>query len=329
MQYRLLGKTGLKVSEIGLGCWGIGGVAFRGGRPSGWSGADLMQSLETVRRAWELGVTVYDTADAYGRGKSEVLVGLALGEHKEQAVIATKVGSQLELPGKVFSPEYISGGLDASLTRLEVDCIDLYQLHGPSVETMTDELFGLMEDLKASGRIRAWGVSINTIEEGMRAIEGGAETIMFVYNILQQEFGDALFPVAQEKGVGVIVRVPLASGWLTGRYNAQTVFPPDDNRSLRYPPEQVAETAAKVTELDFLLEEADSLAEAALRFALTNPAVSTVIPGAMHPAEVEENAKASGKPLSEEALKRIQVLCEKWPPEPPTFRALLDKRLDK
>ena len=118
----------------------------------------------------------------------------------------------------------------------------------------------------------------------------------------------AVFPLAQEKDVGIIVRVPLASGWLTGKYNAQTVFPPDDHRSQRYPPDRTAETAAKVARLDFLLEEADSLAEAALRFVLAQPAVSTVIPGAKSPGQVAQNVKASGKPLSEGALARIEAL---------------------
>jgi aryl-alcohol dehydrogenase-like predicted oxidoreductase len=311
MEYRTLGKTGIRVSEIGLGCWAIGGASFRGGQPTGWAGADIAQSLETVRRAWELGVTLYDTADAYGRGKSEVLVGLGLLGRKQEAVIATKVGNSLAQPGQNFSPEYIRGALDASLTRLEVDRIDLYQLHGPPLDAMTDDLFGLMNDLKASGKVRAWGVSVGSAAEGMRAIEGGAEALQVAYNILQQETGDALFPVAQAKGVGVLVRVPLASGWLTGKYDAQTVFPSDDHRSARYTPERVRETAQKVARLDFLREEADSLAEAALRFTLAHPAVSAVIPGAKTPAQVIENVKASGRPLSEPALRRIRELFGK------------------
>ena len=308
MAYRTLGKTGIQVSEVGMGCWAIGGASFRGGQPSGWSGADMRQSVETVRRAWELGVTLYDTADAYGRGKSEVLVGLGLYEHKDDAVIATKVGNSLAAPGQNFTEPYIRGALDASLTRLEVDCIDLYQLHGPSVEAMTDELFGLMEDLKASGKIRAWGVSIGSVEEGARAIEGGAQAIQLVYNILQQEIGNAIFPVAQKKNVGIIVRVPLASGWLTGKYDGHTVFPKNDHRSVRYSPERTKEMAAKVAQLDFLLEEADSLAEAALRFVLAHPAVSTVIPGAKSSEQVAENVMAAGKPLSEGARNRIRAL---------------------
>jgi len=308
MNDRKLGSTGIEVSEVGMGCWAIGGASFRDGVPSGWSGANVVQSLETVRKAWDLGVTLFDTADAYGRGKSEVLVGMGLNAHKGSAVIATKVGNSLAAPGQDFSEPYIRGALDASLTRLEMDCVDLYQLHGPKAPVMTDALFALMADLRASGKIRAWGVSIGSIEEGFRAIEGGAQTIQLVYNILQQEIGDAIFPAAQEKGVGIIVRVPLASGWLTGKYNAETVFPSSDHRSLRYPPDRVREMAEGVAKLDFLMEEADSMAEAALRFVLAHPAVSTVIPGAKTPAQVAENVVASGKPLSEGAMARIKSL---------------------
>ncbi len=315
MELRELGKTGIQVSEVGLGCWPIGGASFRGGSPTGWSGVDVMASIDTVRRSWTQGITFYDTADAYGRGKSEVLVGLGLYENKNDAVVCTKVGMSLAAPGQDFSEPYILGALDASLTRLERDHVDLYLLHGPPLEGMTDALFGLMKDLKGSGKIRAWGVSISpvetsdrVVEEGLRAMEGGAEAIQLVYNILQQKEGDALFPVAIEKGVGMIARVPLASGWLTGKYDAKTVFPADDLRSLRYTPERVKETAARVAKLDFLLEEADSMVEAALRFVLSNPAVSTVIPGAKTPAQLTGIVNAAGKALSRDSLDRIRVL---------------------
>lgn len=308
MEFRNLGKTGIQVSEIGLGCWAIGGASFKAGEPTGWSGVNTQQSLETVGHSWDLAVSLYDTADAYGRGKSEVLLGMGLQDHKRQAVIATKVGVSLAAPEQNFTEPYIPGALDASMTRMEVDFIDLYQLHGPNVDTMTDELFGLMKDLKASGRIGAWGVSIANIDEGVKAIEGGAETIQLVYNILQQEIGDAIFPIAKKEGVGILVRVPLASGWLTGKYDANTVFPKDDHRSVRYPPPVAKELGAKAEQLDFLLDEADSLAEAALRFALADPVVSAVIPGAKTPEQAEQNAKASGKPLSQGALDRIKEL---------------------
>ncbi len=298
-----------------MGCWPIGGASFRGGSPTGWSGVDVMESVETVRRSWERGVTFYDTADAYGRGKSEVLVGLGLYENKNEAVICTKVGMSLAAPGQDFSEPYILGALDASLTRLERDYVDLYLLHGPPLEGMTDTLFGLMNDLKGSGKIRAWGVSISpvetsdrVVEEGLRAMEGGAEAIQLVYNILQQKEGDALFPAAMENGVGMIARVPLASGWLTGKYNAQTVFPANDLRSLRYTPERVRETAELVAKLEFLLEEADSMVEAALGFVLSNPAVSTVIPGAKTPAQLTGIVNAAGMTLSRNSMERIREL---------------------
>ena len=172
---------------------------------------------------------------------------------------------------------------------------------------MTDDLFSLMEDLKTGGRIRSWGVSIDSIEEGIRAIEGGAQALQLVYNILQQKVGDAIFPLAQEKGVGVIVRVPLASGWLTGKYSAETAFPPDDHRSQTYPMSRCVKMAAKVGRLGFLLEEASTLTEGALRFALANPAVSTVIPGAKRPDQVVEHVKASGNPLPEETIRRLRT----------------------
>ena len=193
--------------------------------------------------------------------------------------------------------------------------MDLYLLHGPPLEGMTDALFGLMRDLKGSGKIRAWGVSISpvetsdvVVEEGLRAMEGGAEAIQLVYNILQQKEGDALFPAALEKGVGMIARVPLASGWLTGKYNERTEFPADDLRSIRYTSERVRETAAQVGQLDFLLEEADSMVDAALRFVLSNPAVSTVIPGAKTPAQLDDIVNAAGKTLSAGALDRVREL---------------------
>jgi aryl-alcohol dehydrogenase-like predicted oxidoreductase len=305
---RKLGQTGIEVTDVGMGCWAIGGTSFRDGVPSGWSGTNIMQSLETVRSAYMQGVTFFDTADAYGRGKSEVLVGMGLYEFKQDAVIATKVGNSLAGPGQNFTEPYIRGALDASLSRLEVDCVDVYQLHGPSLNDMTLELFDLMRDLKASGKIRAWGVSIGSADEGKRAIDGGAEVIQLVYNIFEQKIGQAIFPLAQEKGVGIIVRVPLASGWLTGKYGADTVFPAEDHRSRKFSPERARVLADQIKRLEFLLEEADTLAEAALRFALMPPAVSTVIPGGKTPAQVADNVKASGRPLSAEAMRRIAAV---------------------
>lgn len=305
---RKLGNTGIEVTDIGLGCWAFGGASFRGGNPTGWAGSDIQKSLKTIKSAWEGGVRFFDTADAYGRGKSEVLLGMGLGANKSEAVISSKVGNSLAAPGQFYHEPYIRGALDASLTRMERDQVDIYLVHDPKIESMTDELFDVMKALKEEGKIKSWGVSLGSVEEGERALEGGAEVIQIVYNILFQEVADALLPQTQERGVGVIARVPLASGWLTGKYDENTTFPPNDHRYSTYPPEKIKEAAEKVKQLDFLLNEADSLAEAALRFVLSKPGIHTVIPGAKDPAQLEANLKASGRPLSAEALEKIAAV---------------------
>jgi aryl-alcohol dehydrogenase-like predicted oxidoreductase len=308
MKTRMLGRTGLSISEIGFGSWAIGGVAFRDGVPSGWVGADIRRSLAAVERAWQRGITFYDTADAYGRGKSEVLLGLGLNDHKQEAVIASKAGMSLAAPGQNFSEPYIRGALDASLTRLERDHLDLYLLHCPPLDAMSAQLFDLMQALKDSGKIRAWGVSVFRAEEALRAIEGGAEAVQIVYSVLEQEIGNRVFPAARERKVGVIVREALASGWLTGKFDATTRFPPEDQRSRKFPPARVEEFARKVSQLGFLAEECGSLGEGALRFVLSEPAVSTVIVGCKSPAQVDANVQAAGKTLSEPALRKARAL---------------------
>lgn len=308
MKTRSLGNTGLTVSEIGFGSWAIGGVAFRGGIPSGWGGADIKRSIATVERAWERGITFFDTADAYGRGKSEVLIGLGLYDHRNEAVIATKGGMSLAAPGQNFSEPYLRGALDASLTRLEREYVDLYLLHCPPLDAMTDTLFGLMGELKQSGKIRAWGVSVFKAEEALRAIDGGAEAVQIIYSLLEQDIGRAVFPVARERNVGVIVREALASGWLTGKFDANTRFATSDQRSRKFPPDRTHEFAAKTSQLGFLVDECGSLGEAAIRFVLSEPAVSTVIVGCKSPEQVDANAVAEGKTLSESSLHKARTL---------------------
>ena len=308
MKTRLLGCTGMEVSEIGFGCWAIGGSTFRDGVPSGWTGTDEKVSLAAVARAWELGINFFDTADAYGRGKSEVLLALGLYDKRNEALIATKVGMPMAAPGQNFSEPYVRGSLDSSMGRLDRKVIDLYQLHCPTVEMMTPQLFDLMNEFKEKGRIRAWGVSVHTAEQALKAIENGAQSIQLVYNIIQQDVAREVFPVAREKNVGIIVREALASGWLTGKYDANTVFPADDHRSKKFPPARIKEIAAKLAEMSFLLDEADSMADAALRFVLSEPCVSTVIAGCKNPAQVEANAASAGKKLSPAALEKIQSL---------------------
>ena len=311
MQTRPLGKTGLDVTEIGFGCWAIGGATFRNGVPSGWSGTDEKVSLAAVQQALTAGINFYDTADAYGRGKSEVLLGLGLYDKRHDALIATKVGMSMAAPGQNFTEPYVRGSLDASMTRMERDTVDLYQLHCPPVELMTPALFDLMRDLKATGKIRSWGVSVFTAEQALHAIDGGAESLQLVYNMLDQSIGDAVFPVARAKGVGIIVREALASGWLTGKFGAHTVFPADDHRSQKFPPERCQALGAQLDSLSFVLDEADNLADAALRFVLSEPCVSTIIAGCKNPAQVDANARSAGKTLRPATVEKIKALFRK------------------
>ena len=309
MEMRALGNTGIEVTEVGLGCWQIGGVSFRDASPTGWSGVTTTESIQMLKEAWDAGVTFFDTADAYGRGKSEVLVGMGLEGHKTEAIVATKVGNSLAAPGQDFSEAYIRGALDASLTRLEREYVDVYMLHGPPVDQMTDDLFVLMKDLKDAGKVRSWGVSIGmNTDEGIRAVEGGAEVIQLVYNLIRQDIGNVVIPLAAENGVGIIARVPLASGWLSGKYNADSKFPSDEFRSVTHSDEAMKESAAKVAQLDFLLDEADSMVDAALRFVLSNPGVSTVIPGAKSREQLRQNLASSGKRLTDGALAKAGEL---------------------
>ena len=290
MEKRMLGRTGIAVTDVGLGCWQIGGVSFRDGSPSGWSGVTTSESIEMLKEAWNEGVNFFDTADAYGRGKSEVLVGMGLEGHKTESVIGTKVGNSLAAPGQDFSEPYIRGALEASLTRLEREYVDIYMLHGPPVDLMTDDLFALMADLKGSGKVRSWGVSIGANPD------------------IRQDIGNVGIPLAAEKGVGIIARVPLASGWLTGKYNADSKFAANEARSTTFSAAVIEDAAAQVGQLDFLLDEADSMVDAALRFILSNPGVSTVIPGAKNRAQLRQNISSSGKKLSESALEKVREL---------------------
>lgn len=173
---------------------------------------------------------------------------------------------------------------------------------------MSDDLFRVMAGLKTSGKIRSWGVSVFTAAEAFHAIEGGADVIQINYSILEPDVGRAVFPVAFEKKVGVIVREALASGWLTGKFNATTKFPPSDQRSRKFPPDRIRALSEKVAKLDFLREECDTLGNAAIQFVLSQPAVSSVIIGCKFPEQVDANIRAAGKRLSQASLDKLECL---------------------
>jgi len=286
MQFRTLGNTGIKVSEIGFGGWAIGGATDASGTPLGWGRTNDDESLAAIRRARDLGVTFFDTADSYGFGRSESLLGIVLSRKRQDVVIATKVGVVRTPTGalaKDFSKQHIFQAVDGSLRRLRTDYIDLYQAHNPTIDQLrSEEIQEAMGRLQEIGKIRYWGVSISTIDEGLEIIrQNCANALQVLYNVLNQAPASELFPLAKEKGYGIIARVPLASGLLSGKFRASSTFAADDIRQNFLTPRRLEEAIPRIDEAKSIVGgAARSLAEAALQFVLANDAVSTTIPGA-------------------------------------------------
>lgn len=313
LQMRLLGRTGIKISEIGFGAWAIGGGFNVAGRGLGFGDTDDTASLAALQQAFGLGVNFVDTADAYGRGHSEKLVGQAMRQAARRIHVATKVGNVRRDPEpgiQDFSPAYIKEACDRSLERLGVTSIDLYQLHGPPAEAIESKaVWDALRELKDKTKIAHYGISVNKPEEGLLAMEKGeVETIQVAYNLLRREAARELFEEAYKKSVGIIVRVPLASGLLTGKYDPGHRFPDTDHRKDAYPPEKLAAALARVEKFRFLAGATGrTLAQAAIKFCLAHPAVSVVIPGIKTPAQAAENVAAARVPdLTPEELKRIE-----------------------
>jgi aryl-alcohol dehydrogenase-like predicted oxidoreductase len=313
-EYRELGKkTGIRVSAIGFGGWAIGGASEASGVPLGWGRQSDEESLAAIRRARELGITFFDTADSYGFGRSESLLGIVLSRYRQEVVIATKVGVVRTASGalkKDFSRQHIFHAVDGSLKRLRTDYIDLYQMHNPTIEDLRhEEIQDAMERLQDAGKIRFWGVSVSTPEEGIEIMQRGwAHALQVLYNVLNQAPADVLLPTAKEKGYGIIARVPLASGLLTGKFRIDSVFPSDDLRQNFLTPRRLQEAIERVDEAKSIVGGASrSLAEAALRFVLANEAVSTTIPGARNARQVETNAAAVEGTLSPDILEKLRT----------------------
>lgn len=306
MQYRLLGRTSLHVSTIGFGAWGIGGNM--------WIGAEDEVSLTALRTAVDLEYTFFDTAAVYGAGHSEELVGQVIRERHgttpsgRALVIASKIPPKnLEWPARrdaswreTFPPEHIVESTERSLKKLGVDTIDLQQFHvwQDAWLDAKDEWLPAIERLKREGKIRAFGISINSHEPASAlkaAASGVVDSIQVIYNIFDQTPDAALFPLCQEYGVGVIARVPLDEGGLTGTITPTTVFPDNDFRNRYFAGDRKREVAERVERLSPLVKTAgvETIAELALRFCVSHPAVSTVIPGMRTPANVRANARVS------------------------------------
>ena len=291
MKQRVLGKTYIKVSEIGFGGWAIGGNAY--GEAYGYTEDDA--SLAAIQRALALGCTFFDTADAYGYGHSEELLGRALRQRSD-VVVATKVGSNFygEHPVPDFSASYIRSALENSRQRLQRDVIDVYQLHNPPKDLLAEpRTYEVLQQLKAEGRIRAFGVSVFHADEALTAIEAGQpDVVQLPYNLLNTD-AERLFPVAQREGVGIVAREPLASGFLSGKYNVDAKFGPGDFRADL--PRQYVQAMVSSAEAFRFLEAGGqrTLVQAAIRFVLEQEAVSTVITGVKTAVQAEEDLGAA------------------------------------
>lgn len=320
MKERRLGKTGLRIAEIGFGCWPIGGGSYGPVRDE--------DSLEALEAAWDAGVNFFDTADVYGEGHSEELLGQFLKDKpRDQVVIATKAGWDFYQGAhkKNFTPEYLRAACEKSLKRLKVERIDLFQLHNPSREIIQrKEALQALELLKKEGKIRFIGMSVHTEDEAFVALQDPRiQTLQVIFNLLDQRMAERIFPEADKKNVGLIVREPLASGLLSGKYRPSHMFSPDDHRRRWVPAKREADWKKIECLQLFLKKKKIPLVQAALEFALGSDAVSVVIPGAKTRAQVNENLVAAmASELSREDLDALEVLYAREP----VFREGLNPR---
>lgn len=317
MNYRDLGQTGMRVSEISLGTWAIGGE---------WGDVGEEEAWGALERAVDLGVNFLDTADVYGDGASERLIGRFLKERKDDEIfVATKAGRRLDPhEAEGYNYDNLSSFLERSLKNLGVEAVDLLQLHCPPTEAYKqDDTFEALDRLQEAGKIRNYGVSVEKVEEAKMALEyPGVKTVQIIFNMFRQKPAEEFFPIAKEKDIGVIVRVPLASGLLSGKMSRDREFPEDDHRNFNRDGEAFdrGETFAGLDfetgldaaeELKELVPEDHTLAQLALRWILDHPTVSCAIPGGKRPSQVEDNvAAADMQPLSEESRERIKEVYD-------------------
>ncbi|MFB6249600.1 MAG: aldo/keto reductase [Salinibacter sp.] len=316
MEYRSLGSIGWNVSAISFGAWAIGGS---------WGDVDDSESLQALQRAVDAGVNFFDTADVYGDGRSEQLLAQLTRDHDDIRV-ATKAGRRLDPHTAAgYTRENLSDFVDRSRENLDRDALDLVQLHCPPTEVYyRPEVFEGMEDLKAQGKIRHYGVSVETVEEGLKAIEyPGVEVVQIIFNMFRQRPAELFFEEAKRRKVGILARVPLASGLLTGKYGADASFPENDHRHFNRNGEAFdrGETFAGVAleqgveavrELDDIRPEGMTMAQFALRWILMFDAVSCAIPGAKRPDQAAENAAAADlPPLSDDTMSAVEDVYER------------------
>jgi len=310
MQTRPFGRLGWPVSEVGYGLWGMGG----------WSGSDDKESLSALEHAIENGCTFFDTALAYGDGKSEQLLGEVLARHRDKRlIVATKIppknrkwpGVASDSIAAVFPPDYIRQSTETSLENLGVSSLDVQQFHvWDDTWTADDKWQRAVADLKREGLVKAIGISFNRWEptNGLKALRTGLiDCVQVVYNVFDQNPEDELFPLCRERGIAVIARVPFDEGSLTGTLTRTSRWPSGDWRNLYFTPENLAETLDRVEALTADIPAGMSMPEAALRFILASPDVTTVIPGMRRVRHVEANLGVSdATPLSDATLQRLR-----------------------
>jgi aryl-alcohol dehydrogenase-like predicted oxidoreductase len=312
MEYRELGRTGWKISVIGIGTWAMG---------NSWGKVDDRESFAALNRALDLGVNFFDTADVYG---SEPLIGRLRRERREPFYIATKMGMQVNPDIKGYTRKNMTGFVEKSLQKLNVETIDLMQLHCPPIEVYNAEVFGILDDLVKQGKIRHYGVSIERIVEAEKAVEfPGVQSVQIIFNIFRQRPEADFFPEAKRRGVGILARVPLASGLLTGKMKRTTTFAPDDHRTFNREGKAFDkgetfsgvdfETGLKaVEELRGLVPSGVTLAQMALKWILMHDAVTCAIPGAKRPGQAEDNIRAVNvAPLSGSVMEKIKAIYDR------------------
>ena len=317
MEYRQLGRTDMKVSAISFGAWAIGGT---------WGPVDDEQSIKALHAAIDAGTNFVDTADVYGDGRSERLVARLRRERKgERIFVATKAGRRLpKQTVEGYSRDNIEAWVGRSLKNLEMDALDLLQLHCPHPDVyQRPEVFGILDDLVAAGKIRHYGVSVETVDEALHGIRHtNVQTVQIIFNMFRRKPAEQFFAAAQARRVGILARVPLASGLLTGKLTKATTFAGDDHRSFNRNGEAFdkGETFSgvpyevgleAVERLRPLVPPGASLAQLALRWTLMFDAVSCAIPGAKTVAQASDNAAAAGLPaLSPKAMAAVQAVYD-------------------
>ena len=314
MEYRELGRTGLRVSSISFGAWAIGGT---------WGRVSDEESLAALHRALDRGVNFFDTADVYGDGRSERLLARLRRERSETFTVATKAGRRLDPhTADGYTKGNLTSFVERSLKNLGAETIELLQLHSPPVEVYyRPEVFGWLDELVSAGKVRYYGVSVEKVEEALKAIEYPAvQSVQIIFNIFRQRPAELFFAEARRRKVGILARVPLASGLLTGKFRPDAAFERDDHRSFNRRGEAF-DRGETFSGVDFALglkavealrpltPPGASLGQMALRWILMFPEVTCAIPGAKRPDQVEENVRASELPaLTDETMRNIRAV---------------------